>query len=194
MPVRQGFKPLDLVSLSQAPSLPRVARIARPDDPALSLITDLHHGPCVVASHLDNLPQTLHLMMRAGVRMVFVSGADGKLVGMATAEDIQGERPVLRASRHQMPHHELTLADVMTPVHLWETVDLHSVRHACLGDLAATLKEHGLRYLIVTQRKGQELTLRGLFSARRLELAMQTAIEPDLHSRSFAELEQVLAH
>jgi hypothetical protein len=194
MPARHGFKPLELSGLSQAPTLPRIVRAARPEDPALSLITDLHHGPCVVASHLDGLPQTLHLMMRAGVRMVFVSGADGKLVGMATAEDIQGERPVLRASTHHVPHHELTLTDVMTPVHLWETVDLHRVRHASLGDVAATLQEHGLRYLIVTQRKGTEVTLRGLFSASRLEMAMRTAIEPDRHSRSFAELEQALAH
>lgn len=194
MPQRHGHKPLPLQALQLAPRLPHVQRVARADDPALSLLTDLHHSPCVVASHRDGLEATLHLMMRAGVRMVFVSGADGELAGMVTADDIQGERPVQRASNHHVPHRELTLSDIMTPVTQWDTVDLADVRTAHLGDIAVTLAENGLRYLLVTQRKDGGTVLRGLFSARRLELAMNTTIEPDLHSRTFAELEQVLAH
>lgn len=193
MPQRHGYKPLSLHGLNVAPSLPRLQRAARPHDPALSLLTDLHHSACVVASHRDGLDATLHLMMRAGVRMVFVSGPDGELAGMVTAEDIQGERPVVRASHHHVPHRELTLADIMTPVAQWDAVDLSEVRTAHLGDITATLHEHGLRYLLVTQRKDGGIVLRGLFSARRLEMALNTTIEPDLHARSFAELGQVLA-
>lgn len=194
MPLTHRFKPLALSSMSSAPTLPAVQKVALPEDSALSLLTDLHHSACVVASHLDGLDQTLHLMMRAGVRMVFVSGADGALVGMVTADDILGERPVLRASSRQVPHHELTVADVMVPVTHWDTVELAQVRTARLGDVAATMHEHGLRYLLVTQHKQGQTMLRGMFSARRLEMAMNTTIEPDRHSRSFAELEQVLAH
>jgi hypothetical protein len=141
MPLSQRFKALPLASLTAAPSLPKVQRSAQPGDPALALLTDLHHSACVVASHRDGLDATVQLMVRAGVRMVFVSDVDGVLVGMVTAEH-----------------------------------------------------EHGLRYLLVTQTKQGVTTLRGLFSARRLEQALQTAIEPDLHSRSFAELGQALAH
>ncbi|MEK8087313.1 CBS domain-containing protein [Aquabacterium sp. A3] len=188
------FKPLSLSSLAVAPSLPDTQRHARPEDPALSLLTDLCHSACVVAGHRDRLDQTLHLMMRAGVRMVFVAGADGALVGMVTAEDLQGERPVVRASSHHVPHSELTVSDVMVPLHRWPTVDLGRVRTARLGEIAATMHEHGLRYLLVTQTKHGQTTLRGLFSASRLERAMQTVIDSDLHSQSFAELEMALAH
>lgn len=194
MPLTHRFKPLLLASMTMAPDLPKVQRACLPQDPALSLLTDLHHSACVVASHRDGLDQTLHLMLRAGVRMVFVAGADGQLVGMVTAEDIQGERPVVRASSQQIPHGELTLSDVMIPVSHWDAVDMSQVRTARLGDVVATMHEHGLRYLLVTQIKDGRMMLRGLFSARRLEMAMNTTIEPDLHSRSFAELEQVLAH
>lgn len=188
------FKPLSLSSLAVAPNLPSTQRHARPEDPALSLLTDLCHSACVVASHRDRLDQTLHLMMRAGVRMVFVAGADGELVGMVTAEDLQGERPVVRASSDHVPHRELTLSDVMVPLHRWPTIDLARVRTARLGEIAATMHEHGLRYLLVTQTKQGHTTLRGLFSASRLERAMQTVIDSDLHSQSFAELEMALAH
>ena len=194
MPQTHRFKPLQLATMSVAPDLPKAQRSCLPQDPALSLLTDLHHSACVVASHRDGLEQTVHLMLRANVRMVFVSGADGQLVGMVTAEDIQGERPVVRASSHMVRHGDLTLADVMNPVSRWDAVDLAQVRTARLGDIAATMHEHGLRYLLVTQQKEGGTVLRGLFSAHRLEMALNTTIEPDLHSRSFAELEQVLAH
>lgn len=194
MPQRQGFRTLPLQALHRAPSLPRTLRSARPGDPAMSLLTDLHHSACVVASQRDGLDATLHLMTRAGVRMVFVSGADGELAGMVTAEDLQGERPVQRTSSQHVAHHELTLADIMVPVSQWEAVDMAEVRSACVGDIAATLQEHGLSYLLVTQQKDGGTVLRGLFSARRLEMGMNTTLSPDLHSRSFAELESVLAH
>lgn len=194
MPLNQSYKPLPLTTPAVAPSLPQVQRTAQPADPALALITDLHHSPCVVASHRDGLDATLQLMQRAGVRMVFVADVNHELVGMVTYEHIQGERPVLRATTAHVPHHELTVADVMVPVSQWDTVDLAVVRHACLGEVAATLHTHGLRYLLVTQTRQGVTTLRGLFSAARLEKALKTPIEPDLHSRSFAELGQALAH
>ena len=194
MPQRHGYKPLSVQGLNLAPSLPRAQRSAQPHDPALGLFTDLHHSPCVVASHRDGLDATLHVMRRAGVRMVFVAGADGELVGMVTAEDIQGERPVQRASAHHVPHHELTVGDIMVPITQWDTVDIAHVRVAHVGDIVATLHEHNLRYLLVTQKKNGTTVLRGLFSASRLEQALNTVIEPDLHSRNFAELEQALAH
>jgi len=193
MPQAQGHKPLSVQTLALAPSLSKVQRSAQPHDAALSLFTDLHHSPCVVAGHRDGLDQTLHLMRRAGVRMVFVAGADGELAGMVTAEDLQGERPVVRASAHHVPHHELTVSDIMVPVTQWDTVDIAQVRVAHVGEIVATMREHNLRYLLVTQQKAGATVLRGLFSANRLEQALNTTIEPDLHSRNFAELELVLA-
>lgn len=194
MPQANRFKPLSLMSLNGAPHLPHVGKNAEPHHPALSLLTDLHQSACVVANQHDDLDKTLHLMKRAGVRMVFVSGAEGELVGMVTAEDIQGERPVVRATGQHVPVSELELAHVMVPVGSWDVVDMAQVRTARLGDIAETLHEHNLRYLLVTQTKNGQTFLRGLFSARRLEMAMRQPIEADLHSRTFAELESVLAH
>jgi CBS domain containing-hemolysin-like protein len=180
--------------LSTAPGLPQTQRQAQPEDPALSLLTDLNHSACVVASHQDSLNSTLHVMRRAGVRMVFVAGADGQLSGIVTADLLQGEKPVLRASSAHVAHKDLSVADVMVPINHLEAIDLAKVRTARLGDIVATMHEHGMRYLLVTQLKDGKTMLRGLFSASRLEQALGTAIDSDLHSRTFAELEAVLGH
>lgn len=82
----------------------------------------------------------------------------------------------------------------MTPLTQWPAVDFSVVKNARLGDIAATLSSHSLRYLLVTQQKNDQTVLRGLFSARRLEMAMNITITPGLQARSFAELEHDLAH
>jgi len=194
MALAPRFKPLGLSSLATAPGLPQTQRQAHPEDPALSLLTDLSHSACVVASHHDGLESTLHVMRRAGVRMVFVQGSDGQLTGIVTADLLHGERPVRRTSSTNVLHKDLTVVDVLVPISHWETLDLAQVRTARLGDIVATMHEHGMRYLLVTQSKDGKTTLRGLFSASRLEQALGMAIGSDLHSRTFAELEAVLAH
>jgi hypothetical protein len=194
MPHDARFRALALSSLKVAPTLPKLTRSARSEDRALPLLTDLRFSPLVVASHRDGLDQTVHVMLRAGVRMAFVSGPMGDLVGMVTADVLLGERPVMRAMTDQIQHAELTLADVMTPLTHWEVSDMHYVRYARVGDIVATMREHGLRYLLVTEVQGGQVALRGLFSATRLEVALGQSIDADLHAHSFAELESVLAH
>lgn len=189
-----SYRPVALSSLNEAPSLPQFQRTARPEDRALPLLTDLRFSPLVVASDRDGLDQTLHVMMRAGVRMAFVSGAQGALVGMVTADVLMGERPVVRALTDQVRRQEMTLAEVMTPLHRWEVTDMTAIRHARVGDIVATLREHGMRYLMVTETKDGRSSLRGLFSAKRLELALGQTIDAALHAHTFAELEHALAH
>ncbi len=192
MPAKDLFRPLPLASLKAAPTLPKVQQTAGLGDDALSLFTDLRHSSIVMASHQDGLDQTLHVMKRAGVRMVFVTGVHGELMGLVTADDLQGERPVLRALADHVRHEELALEHVMTPVSVWQVVSLPQLAGARVGNIVATLREHGLRYLLVTETQDGQTSLRGLFSARRVELALQTVIEGSLHSRSFADLEAAL--
>ena len=192
MPANDVFRPLALSSVKSQLTLPKVQQTANLSDDALSLLTDLRLSSIVMASHHDGLDQTLHVMKRAGVRMVFVTGVHGELLGLVTADDLQGERPVLRALADHLRHEELALEHVMTPVSSWQVIHLSQLAGARVGNIVATLRDHGLRYLLVTETVDDQTSLRGLFSARRVELALQTVIEGSLHSRSFADLEAAL--
>lgn len=188
------YHSLPLAGLACAPALPRPRTHARHEDPALTQMTDLRGGACVVADHLDSLAQTRHVMQRAGVHMALVTGVDGQLVGMVSRDDLHSERPVQRALDDGIACGDLALERLMTPVAQWQVADIASVDHACLGDVVATLRNHSLRYLLVVAREGGQADLRGLFSAHQLEVALGTLIGADLHSRNFAELEATLAH
>jgi hypothetical protein len=194
MSLTATFHSLPLMGLSSAPALPRPRAHAEPEDPALSQMTDLRSAACVVADPLDSLAQTLHVMQRARVHMALVTGVDGRMIGMVSRDDLHGERPVQRALADGIAYPDLPLERLMTPLSQWLVVSIDSIEHASLGDVVATLRNHSLRYLLVVAHEGDQPMLRGLFSARHLEAVLDTAIEADLHSRNFAELEALLAH
>lgn len=194
MPSLAEFQRLPLATLTAPPHLPHDGLQATLTDPATSLMTDLRLAPCVKVDHLDGIAPTLHVMQRAGVRMAFVTGVGGTLTGLVTADDLQGEGPMLRAAADHVSVEELTLDQVMTPLARWPVVDAWQIEHSRLGNVAATMRRHGLRYLLVVERQDRSVQIRGVFSARRLELALGIDLGAALHSRSFAEIEAALAH
>jgi CBS domain containing-hemolysin-like protein len=189
-----GFHALPLSAVSAPPLRDEGFTTAKLTDPALSLLTDLSHAPCVMADHLDGLDSTIHTMVRAHVHMAFVTGVDEQVVGMITTDDLQGERPMQRAQADHVRFQDLTLEQLMTPVSQWQVLTSAQVAHARIGDIVSTLREHGLRYLLVVNPGEPRPVLHGIFSARRLETALGMDLRSDLHARSFAELESLIGH
>lgn len=194
MPSLAEFQRLPLTTVSGQPQLPPATHAASLTDPAISQMTDLRLAPCVTVDHRDGIPATLHVMQRAGVRMAFVAGVGGELIGLVTVDDLQGERPLLRAINDHVAVDELTLEQVMMPRAEWRVIDAWQIEHSRIGNLAATMREHGLRYLLVAERGQHGSLIRGIFSARRLEAALGIELGNGSRSRSFAELEAALMH
>ena len=193
MPSLGEFQLLPLTPVAGQPMLPQAMLSAKLTDPATSQLTDLRLAPCVTVDQHDGIRATLHVMQRARVRMAFVTGLSGELVGLVTADELQGERPLLRAMADHIGIEELTLDQVMAPLNEWLVVDEWQIEHSRLGNVAATMREHGLRYLLVVQRGERSTEISGLISARRLEQVLDIDLDSRLHSRSFAQIEAALA-
>lgn len=175
-------------------------------DPALRLYTDLRSGAVVVVQPDDGADVTLALLIRAGVRMALVGrvrDGNGEVQGLITAADLAGERATLRALERGVVHQELSVADLMTPISQWPAVEFATLSHAQVGDVVATLRAVGQRYLLVTETAMTQTPLksevpvtrlRGVFSASRIEQALETALPENHQSRSFAELRNALDH
>jgi CBS domain containing-hemolysin-like protein len=173
------------------------------EDPASTLFTDLRVAPGVIVPASEPLPTTLRLMKQAGVRMAFVSDPAGGIVGLVTAADLQGERPMLVAQARLVSHDDLLVAEVMTPISQWVTLDVDHLRRAEVGHIVATFMASGARYLIVTETIHESsdmlndttrTVVRGLYSANLVERALGHPIGEEVRSRSFADLAVALAH
>jgi hypothetical protein len=177
-------------------SLPHNDPHAQLTDPAEEIFTDFRVAPCVVVPSGEPLEASLRLMQLAGVRMAFVTEAGGGVVGLVTAADLGGERPMQIAMASGRRREELGVADVMTAVPQWNSMEMSAVAKARVGNIVATFQATGHRYLIVTDSEegASRLVVRGLFSASRAERALGHSIEGELRSRNFSELAAALSH
>ena len=125
------------------------ADIVTPDSPAIEVMTDLKQivaatvGADVLLSHAN------HLMISRGVRSLIVTDAKGNVVGLLTATDVLGEKPMQCVQRQGIKHEEIAVKDVMTKQEDIEVLTLKQVMQAKVIDIIETLKVHNRNHALV---------------------------------------------
>jgi CBS-domain-containing membrane protein len=140
-----------------------------PNDPALLAITDFTREYPVTAAADRQIDDALGDMVSLGVRALLVR-RDQRIVGLLTSYDIQGERPIqfLQSSNHRH-HHEIRVADIMTPWDALKAIHWSTLQAMSAGDLLHVLEEANLTHAIVVEaHRGTPCVVRALLSRARL--------------------------
>lgn len=169
-------------------------------DPAVSVLTDLSHGPRVTVHINDTADEALALMARAGVRLAFVDAPDGQILGLVLADALLGERPAQFAQGTGLRPGQVAVRSLMEPCERWSVVEYARLHDARIGHVVRTLQLTGRRHLIVVEKandptalSAHRLVVRGLFSATRIERAIGQTIGVQGGASTFAELGAELA-
>ena len=164
------------------------------DDGATSVMTDLTRVTAIIILPGDTVDEAHRRMIQRGVRLLLVVDQDRKVVGLLTASDILGEKPVLAASGRGLRRQEVMVRDVMTPQENLEVLDMADVRAAKVGHIVATLKKAGRQHAVVVERDVRDHQLvRGLFSATQVARQLGVTIQASEVARTFSEIEATLA-
>jgi len=164
------------------------------DDAAVSVMTDLTRVTAVIILPGDTVDEAHRRMIHRGVRLLLVVDQDRKLVGLVTASDLLGERPVLAASERGMRREELMVRDIMTPQERLEVLDMADMRAAKVGHIVATLKKAGRQHAVAVERDtGGRQLVRGLFSVTQIARQLGVVIQTSDVARTFSEIESTLA-
>jgi CBS domain-containing protein len=164
------------------------------DAPASMVMTDLRQVRVVTVDRENTIDQALSVMVLAGVRLLIVIERRGRIVGLITSRDINGEKPVHFASQNRVRHEDIRVGDIMTPKERIEVLRMADVEKARVGDVIVTLQESARQHAVVVEplQASGELLLRGLFSATQIGRRLGIEIEPSGQVQSFSELEAVL--
>lgn len=164
------------------------------DDPAVNVMTDLTRVTAVIILSGDTVDEAQRRMVQRGVRMLLVVDQDRKVVGVITATDSLGEKPVQAAFERRLRRQEVTVRDVMTPQERLEVLAMADVRAAKVGHIVATLKKVGRQHAVVVDHdaNGRQL-VRGLFSATQIARQLGVTIQTTEVARTFSEIESMLA-
>jgi CBS-domain-containing membrane protein len=161
------------------------------ESPAIDAMTDLRKVAASTVATDRTIEDCNALMVARGIRLLFVEDAQARVLGVITATDLLGEKPVRFMQERGLRRYEILVSDLMTPAPALEALDLQAVSHAQVGHIVATLKQAGRQHTFVTDEGGGRIC--GLFSATHI--ARRLGIEVSTHevAASFAQIEAALA-
>jgi CBS domain-containing protein len=160
------------------------------ESPALEVMTDLKRTTPATIRPQAPLAGANQFMITRGVRLLLVADEREEVLGVISATDILGERPMRVATERGMRRDELTVADIMIPAEQVEVVALRDVAAARVGHVLETLRRAGRQHALVVD---EERMVRGIFSlsqiARQLGLPVPAGGEV---ARTFSEIEAAI--
>jgi CBS domain containing-hemolysin-like protein len=166
------------------------------DDPAVRVMTDLKNVPAITIEPGLSIDAANHKMIASGVRMLLVTDAWEHVLGIITATDILGEKPIQHLGKVGGDHRDILVQDIMTPQSALEVLQMVDIERAQVGDIVETLKRAGRQHAAVVEIDESNMAqkIRGIFSST--QISRQLGIKLDLPeiASSFAEVEQALAH
>ncbi len=175
------------------------ARVATPnppgrvnlDDPAFSVMTDLREVSAAITTPEEPIDAAHAMMIRRGVRLLFVLDPQGAVAGIITASDLLGVKPMQFMQSHGVSHAEVQVRDIMTRASQLDALSLVEVSQMRVGHVVATLKAARRRHLTVAEDGGQRI--RGLFSASQIARQLGMELQTFEVAQTFADIEAALA-
>jgi CBS-domain-containing membrane protein len=176
------------------PSQPLPPRVGF-EDSAVSVMTDLERVSAVLIRPSDSIDEANRRMIQRGVRLLLVVDENRKVLGIVTATDILGEKPLQVVTDRGCRRQDIEVRDIMTPQRRLEVLNMADVRTAKVGHIVATLKKSGRQHAVVMEidRAGIQ-KVRGLFSATQIARQLGVTIHTSEVARTFSEIEALLAH
>lgn len=162
------------------------------DSPAREVMTDLRRVRAVTIAPDATIELAQQRMMHARVRLLLVADADGAVLGLLTARDLLGEKPVRAAVADGVARNAVRVERVMVRSAHVEVLDLAEVERSSVGDMIKTLRDAGRQHALVLE-PGRPPLVRGLFSMTQIGRQLGVSLEASDRPQSFAEVEHLLA-
>lgn len=140
---------------------------AKAEDPARSVMTDFRVRSSVTVPQALNIDVALEHMKHTGVRCAFaVDEAQQLVVGLITAYDIMGEKPMRYMQNMGSNRAQVQAKDLMLRLADWRVVDIGQIERSTVGAVARLFEDSSLTHIAVmeTDERGAQ-RLRGLLSA-----------------------------
>lgn len=140
-------------------------------DPATSVMTDFRERAFFKVAPDEQIDEALSKMKHAGLRAAFVMDKQSdQLLGMITSYDISGEKPLRYLQSAGFTNHkDILVSDIMESLREMVAVEMQDVGKATVQSVLDVLLKSGRTHLPVVEKKaGEDLHLRGLFSATKV--------------------------
>jgi len=162
-------------------------------DPALKVMTDLNEIKPFSIEPTANLDAIYEKMVTCGVRLLFVTDSEDKLLGLVTQTDLMGEKPVKFITEHRVNRSEVTAQDIMTAKDKLDVLNRADVEKASVGDIVETMKELGRQHTLVMHKTDTgEAIICGIFSNSQIIRQTGVTITPSMRANTLADMREAM--
>jgi CBS-domain-containing membrane protein len=161
-------------------------------DPAIVVMTDFKRISAIQVESTASIDNANKKMIICGVRLLFVADENNVIIGLITANDILGEKPVNYIREHGGHRDEIMVRDIMVRNEDLDSVQIEAVARGNVGDIVETLKACDRHHVLVTESTESGMCVRGLFSRTQVSRQLGEAIKFNNRANTFAELEYAL--
>lgn len=194
----RNYQALPFVLLKSGASYAQPTQVAldrvQLDSPAIDVMTDLTRVTAVIVLPGDTVDEAHRRMVQRGVRLLLAVDQDRKVLGVITANDVMGEKPVQVAVQQGIHREEVRVRNVMTPSASLQVLDMAQVQAAEVGHIIATLKQIGRQHSLVAElNKDGGMRLRGIFSTTQIARQLGMVIQNSGVANTFADIEAQLS-
>jgi len=163
--------------------------------PAIAVMTDLRQVSAATIGAEATLSDATRTMVARNVRLLLVVAADQSVVGLITARDTQGERPIQWLHDRGGKRADLRVSDLMIRTEDIDMLEMKDVLHAEVGHIVASLEAWGRQHALVSERDALTGTtrVRGIFSATQIGRQLGVAVQPFDVAVTFADIARALA-
>lgn len=145
------------------------------DAPSASVMTDFTQRNMVTVDGRIPVDSALEVMRHAGVRSAFVvDAAQRQVLGLITAHDIMGEKPIqhlqsIGCTLSTCSRDDVKVTDIMERAEDWYVVTAQDVAAATVASILDALQRSGRTHLpVVEPGEPGRPALRGVFSRAKL--------------------------
>ncbi len=167
-------------TLAHPPTPPELVKL---DSPAAAVMTRFDVVHPIFTRPETAIDTALEKMKTGGIRLLFVMNDDDQIIGLVTAKDIMGERPIQITQQMRVPRADITVAAVMTPQREICALDAQAVGNARVGDIIETLRTQERQHALVvkTDAATQSQRVIGMFSTTQISRLLDRNETPEVH-------------
>ena len=160
------------------------------ESPALHAMTDLARVSPATIRPQAPLAGANQFMIARAVRLLLVVDEHDAILGIITATDILGERPMQATIERGLRRDDLIVADVMTPAADVEVIALSDIEASRVGHVLETLRRLGRQHALVADADNM---VRGIFSISQIARQLGVSVPAGGSvARTFSEIEAAL--
>ena len=163
------------------------------DSPAVIVMTDFKFVHPVTVSPDLAIDDALKKMKTAGVRLLVVTNEGSEVIGIITANNIMGEKPIRIVEEARVQRSDIKVSMIMSAQPDITVLNSLSVLNAQVGEIIETLRKLERQHILVVEidKTTRAQRIIGMFSTSRISKLLGRDVTEDVPpAHSLAEIVQ----